>query len=250
MKILLVEDEKLVADSIISQLNDLGYSSVAHMDNSVSAQDYYTNHDIDLLIMDIGLAGSPIDGIELASQLMKICKTPLIFLSSYSDEHTLQRVQHVVHSSYLVKPCSSRQLFVSIEGAMSTHYDPSGATQLGKTNHQLYQGDAHFYVKKNTHYEKVSINDVVYVSSTRGGVVIHTVFGKYMLTASLASFERQLKHPSLLRLHKSYVVNKNHVVAIGDKEVIIILEGKEVVLPCGTTYIKDFRRSFFKLKSD
>lgn len=251
MEILLVEDEKLIADEIIAQLQDLGYEEITHRPDSKTARAYFEHHVVDLLIMDIGLAGSAVDGVELAGQLMEHRQTPLIFLSAYSDERTLRRAQTVKHDSYLVKPCSTRQLFVSIEDAMSSHYLCREETSLDSlSNHPYYRDQGHFFVKKNTHYEKVSIADVLWISSTRGGVVIHSTKGKYMLTASLASFSRQLGHASLLRIHKSHIINKNHVFAIGEKEVKIKSDGGEVTLNCGATYLADFRKHFFKLKSD
>lgn len=246
MKVLLVEDEKIIADEILVQLHDLGYTDVVHRQGSTDAMQDYRDHEVDLVIMDIGLADSPIDGIELSIQMLEERPCPLIFLSAYSDGHTLRRVQAVEHDSYLVKPCSTRQLFVSIEEAMRRHY----STQPPSTEVPLYTDPAHFFIKKNTHYEKVSIADVLWISATRGGILIHTTHGKYILTASLSSIERQLGHPSLLRIHKSHIINKQHVMAIGEKEAKIIHGSSEVILACGTTYLTDFRKHFFKLKSD
>ncbi|MEZ4911867.1 MAG: response regulator transcription factor [Saprospiraceae bacterium] len=251
MHILIVEDDHMIAGELRNQLTELGYHHLTTRHNANDVLQNYYPDAADFVIMDIGLSGSHMDGISLAHKLLQIKKVPLIFLSAFSDEHTLSRAKEVTHMAYLVKPCSTRQLFVSIENALNSFYT------YKPTNHSiqepscpLFSGQNHFYAKKNSHYERVNIDDILWIESTRGGIYIHSIFGKYMITTTLASFERQVQHRNLIRIHKSHIINKNRVTAINDKEVIIEHKDIPAALPCGGSYINEFKDHFLKLKSD
>ena len=118
MKILIAEDEKLIADQLIGQLNDIGYSAIELVSNSTDAILSFNKTEPDLVILDIGLRDSKLDGIDLSKKLQTIRPFPCIFLSGFSDDATLSRVKSVPHSDFLVKPCSTRQLYVSIDRAI------------------------------------------------------------------------------------------------------------------------------------
>lgn len=251
MHILLVEDDRIIAQKIYEQLSELGYSSITTRYSASEVLSSFRIDNPDFIIMDIGLKDSHLDGIGLAKQLLEIDNVPLIFLSAFSDETTLSRAKEVGHMAYLVKPCSTRQLFVSIENALSNFYKfVPGNLSYQEPTCPLFSGKNHFFAKKNSHYERINIDDILWVESTRGGIYIHTVHGKYMVTTTLASFERQILHRSLLRIHKSHIINKNRVTAINDKEVIIVYKEIHAALPCGGSYIHEFKDHFLKLKSD
>ncbi|MFM2392783.1 MAG: hypothetical protein RLZZ546_765, partial [Bacteroidota bacterium] len=195
MNILLVEDDLVIAKGIYEQLRELGYHNITIRQHSSEVVANIVQDNPDFIIMDIGLSGSNMDGISLAKVLLENKSLPIIFLSAFSDEHTLQRAKEVNHMAYLVKPCSTRQLFVSIENALGSFYKYVPVTQPYQgPSCSLFSGQNHFFAKKNSHYERVNIDDILWVESTRGGIYIHTIFGKYMVTATLASFERQVQH--------------------------------------------------------
>ena len=251
MQILLVEDDRIIANQIKSQLDELGYTKITFLSTSEEVMVQLKTIAPDLVIMDIGLSGSNMDGISLAKKVLETKQIPIIFLSSFSDEHTLQRAKEVEHMAYLVKPCSTRQLFVSIENALSSfHSNQSIGISYQEPSCPLHSGQTHFFAKKNSHYERVNIDDILWVESTRGGIYIHTIYGRYMVTATLASFERQIQHRDLLRIHKSHIINKNRVTAINDREVTIEYKDIRATLACGGSHINEFRDQFYKLKSD
>jgi DNA-binding LytR/AlgR family response regulator len=259
MKILLVEDELLIANDIKSQLESLGYVDIHLAHNSKDALVAFEEIIPDFIIMDIGLKGSKEDGIALAERLSEDRIFPLIFLSSYSDQQTLDRTKNVPNSTYLVKPCSARQLFVSIDLALENFIPEELPIDQEKPNSDyqsprcpLFAVEDHFFMKGSRNsYTKVIVRDIQWVESVRGGIEINYADNqKLMLTASLNSFIQQFSHPDLIRIHRSYIINKRKVVNIKEKSFEIQLNKKCKTLPCSSTYWKTLNQTFLKLKSD
>jgi len=250
LKILVVEDEQLVADQLVIQLSDIGYTQVEIAKNSSQAEKIFQDFSPDFLIVDIGLQNSPKDGIELSSSLLTHHPRPCIFLSGFSDDVTLSRVKAVPHSNYLIKPCSTRQLYVSIDRAVDEftyHKDKENIPRFF-VNPQ----EDHFYIKaSNNAYEKVIVADLQWVESVRGGVELNIKSGKnYMLTASLNSFLLQFQHTALIRVHRSYVINKAQVHSIKDRSFIIKRKNENKLIPCSQSYWNEIKYQFKTLRSD
>lgn len=251
MKILIAEDEKLIADQLIGQLNDIGYSAIELVSNSTDAILCFNKTEPDLVILDIGLRDSKLDGIELSKKLQAIRPFPCIFLSGFSDEVTLSRVKSVAHSDFLIKPCSTRQLYVSIDRAIDNFAENKSITNQLSGCHYIPTNDSFFVRGTNGAYEKVTMKTLQWIESVRGGCEIYVESGKhYMLTASLNSFLLQFQHPSLLRVHRSYVVNRDKVIAHKDKSLIFDINGTTKIIPCSQAYWTEIKNQFKTLKSD
>lgn len=248
MKFLIIEDELVVAEQIEAQLTDLGYEQVTHASNSIQAESTFVEITPDFLIIDIGLKDSPVDGVALCQRLHDIRQTPSIFLSGYSDDATLAKVKSVPYSNFLVKPCSTRQLYVSIDQAID---------QISKEKNaipQCRQGilNDHFFIKANGNiYEKVWIKDLSWVESVRGGVQLFLKSGKsYVLTASLNSFLLQFQHPDLIRVHRSFLINSSLVTGIKDRSFMLEFKNFKKEVPSSQSYWNDIKSRFKVLRSD
>lgn len=116
-KILIVEDESIVAKDIQLTLQKLGYEVPAPVSSGEEALKIIANNDLDLILMDIVLKGE-IDGIETAKQAWVRFKKPVIFLTSYSDEKIIERAKQTEPFGYLIKPFEERELKRAIEMAL------------------------------------------------------------------------------------------------------------------------------------
>jgi len=254
MKILLIEDEILMADELKEQLLTIGYSDVIHCINEKEAIEQFSLSRPDLLIVDIGLKGSDLDGIDLAIKLHKIQSVPTIFLSAFSDQSTLERIKSVEFANYLVKPSSTRQLFVSIDLAISSYANNSNLNNninLESPSCPLYARHDHFFIKGVTQaYEKVDVNSVIWIEAVRGGVNVVTNKKNYMLTASLSSFTEQFVHADLVRVHRSYIINVKKIQSLKEREFILNYNKSTESIPCSKPYWKNVKNQFLKLKSD
>ena len=130
-KILVVEDEAIVAADIAASLEEMGYDLASVAYTGEDAVRLVEAEKPDLVLMDIML-GSGINGIEAAEAMKKKGNVPVIFITAYSDEDILNKAKLTEPSSYIVKPISSRDLRISIEMALYRHKMESEREQILK----------------------------------------------------------------------------------------------------------------------
>ena len=116
-KITIVEDERIVAADLEEKLSAMGYDVCAIAYSGEHAVSMVEREHPDLVLMDIKLEGS-IDGIEAANLIKKRFNVPVIYLTAFSDEQTLQRAKVAEPFGNLVKPIQLRELRSNIEMAL------------------------------------------------------------------------------------------------------------------------------------
>lgn len=119
-KILIVEDENIVAFNIQNRLEGLGYTVTAVISSGEAALQNVEQDRPDLVLMDIKLKG-PIDGIQTAEQIHRQFKIPVVYLTAYADEETLNRAKITEPYGYILKPFEARDLVTTIEMALYKH---------------------------------------------------------------------------------------------------------------------------------
>jgi PAS domain S-box-containing protein len=120
-KILLVEDEALIADDEARRLEDEGYV-VSAVGTGERAVEFIRSHAgmVDLILMDINLGGG-IDGTQAAREILKENDIPILFLSVYTDRETVERTEKVSSYGYVVKTSGIAVLSASIRMAINLH---------------------------------------------------------------------------------------------------------------------------------
>jgi CheY-like chemotaxis protein len=118
VRILIVEDEGIVALDLRNQLQAAGYSVVAIAKSGEAAVEQANLTDPDLIMMDIHLKGE-MDGIEAASLIVGRLSIPVIFVSALANKDTMARVKVIKHAGYVVKPFSREKLQQAIDDALA-----------------------------------------------------------------------------------------------------------------------------------
>lgn len=119
-KVMIVEDESIVAMDIKHRLHALGYTVPAIATTGEEALQKAKETKPDLILMDIMLKGK-MDGIELAKQIRSRLEIPVVYLTAYSDADTLQRAKVTEPFGYLLKPFEEKELHTTIEMALYKH---------------------------------------------------------------------------------------------------------------------------------
>jgi two-component system cell cycle sensor histidine kinase/response regulator CckA len=119
-KVLVVEDEAIVARDIQVALEGLGYDVPAVAYSGDEAIEKAEQTHPDLALMDIVLPGS-IDGIEAAEQIWSRFDIPVVFVTAYADDETLRRTKATELCGYILKPFEDRELHVNIQMALFKH---------------------------------------------------------------------------------------------------------------------------------
>ncbi|WP_298378967.1 EAL domain-containing protein [Azospirillum sp.] len=116
-RVLVVEDERIVALHLQQRLKTLGYDLASPAASGAQALERVRRERPDIVLMDIHIEGS-MDGIETASEIHKEFHTPIIYLTAYSEAATLERARGTKPYGYLVKPFSERELHATIQMAL------------------------------------------------------------------------------------------------------------------------------------
>ncbi len=125
-KILVVEDENIVALEIKKRLQKLGYIVPSVASTGEDAISKVEGILPDLVLMDIMLKGE-IDGIDAAGEIRKRFNIPVVYLTAYSDEETLQRAKLTEPYGYILKPFEENDLRTTIEIALYRHQILNGS---------------------------------------------------------------------------------------------------------------------------
>jgi len=120
IKILIAEDEMIVARDIKNVLQTLGYHTVAIVTTGTEAIRKTNEMHPDLILMDIKLKGK-MDGIEAAKRIQKNNNIPVIYLSAYTNKQILTRAKQTEPFGYIVKPYEERALHANIQMALYKH---------------------------------------------------------------------------------------------------------------------------------
>ena len=119
-RILIVEDEAIVARDIAQQLTLLGYEPVAQTPRGEQALVLAEQLRPDLVLMDIQLAGE-MDGIAAAQAIRERLAIPVVFLTAFVGDETLERAKVTEPFGYIIKPFHDRELRTVIEMALYKH---------------------------------------------------------------------------------------------------------------------------------
>jgi PAS domain S-box-containing protein len=116
-KILIVEDEAVVAAELESILTRLGYSVAGIADTGADAINLAASKNAELILMDIRIFG-PMDGVQTADVIRRKLRKPVVFLTSHADPQTLARAGATEPFGYIVKPFEERDLHATVEVAL------------------------------------------------------------------------------------------------------------------------------------
>lgn len=119
-RILIVEDENIVAKDLENRLKSLGYGVVGLTSSGEGAIEETKKLRPDLVLMDIRLKGR-VDGIGAAKKIYDDFSTPVVYLTAYADEETLKRAKATAPYGYILKPFEDKELRANIETALYKH---------------------------------------------------------------------------------------------------------------------------------
>ena len=119
-RILVVEDERIVALDLAATLNELGYTVAASVGSGEAAIEQAIRLRPNLVLMDIRLTGK-MDGIQAAQVIKTELDVPVIYLTAHSDDPTLARAKNTGPFGYIVKPFKAADLHCAIEIALHKH---------------------------------------------------------------------------------------------------------------------------------
>jgi CheY-like chemotaxis protein len=117
---LIVEDEVLIAEELKERLALLGFSVIASVGSAEEGIAIATRERPDLILMDIRLKGEK-DGVQATEEIHQQFDVPVVYLTAYSDQMTVNRAKGTQYDGFILKPFRARELQSTIEIAMQRH---------------------------------------------------------------------------------------------------------------------------------
>lgn len=233
VKVMVVEDELVIAMNICDLLEELGYEVTEPITNYDDAKTCLKEEKPDIVLLDIQIAGDK-TGIDIANHIRSNYDIPFIYLTSNSDKRTLDEAKLTQPSSYLVKPFNQDDLYTSLEVALYNYRDQK--SPQAKTD-DIFINDAIFVKNKNM-FHKVRFTDIVYLKSEHVYIELYTVNNKkHLIRGSISNFIERLPK-QFFRTHRSYAVNLDYLDAINSIHVVI----NNIEIPIGKMFRNDLMK--------
>ncbi len=215
LRILIVEDEFIIANNLKMMLEDLGYYPFEPVMNLEEAAEVLKNNNVDLAILDINLNNKH-EGIDVARMINEKFQIPFIYLTSNADKETIHQAKQTNPRTYLIKPFVAEDIYAAIEIAAT-----SGQPLICEDQTLSILSDS-IFIKLGNKYYKVDIRDITYFEADGKMMNIHTnLEQKFPIRISLESLYSQLKDFGFMRIHRGFCINTNHLAVINSEFVIV-----------------------------
>jgi len=231
-KCLIIDDEKLarrLIENHLMQLDD--FELVASCSSAIKASKILREETIDLLFLDIEMP--VLKGTDFFKNLLH--KPKVIFTTAYRDYAIEGFELNAV--DYILKPITFQRFFNAIE-KFRTLQRSSVITPI--TVPASESKDAFIYIRKDRKQIKVHLESILYIESLKDYIKIHLVRENHVTKSSISSFETKLDQ-RFVRVHRSYIINKDKVTAYTKNDIEI----GQIEIPIGENFRENIS-AFFK----
>ncbi|KXG43879.1 LytTR family transcriptional regulator DNA-binding domain-containing protein [Tepidibacillus infernus] len=215
IKVLIVDDESLARDELrylLSQEDEI--EVVGEAENGEEALTKIFNLNPDIVFLDIQMP--KVDGLTVARTLLDLKKKPFIIFATAYDQHAIHAFE-VNAIDYLLKPFDEDRVMKTIEKIKEKLNHPNQEVffkwleQLREGSNQQSKHTSKLAVQLEERVLLIDPNDIVYAFREGRGVLIKTFAETYTTKYTLQVLEEKLKNFSFFRVHRSYLVNLNHI---------------------------------------
>lgn len=218
MKILIVEDDVLIAEHLIQIVQDFGYSECKIVHTKKHFFDILELFQPTLVFVDIQMEETT-TGIEIA-QFLKQEKTILFaFISAQSDPKMMDLAIQANPIGYIIKPFKEAEIY--------------GLIQIAKQKSKI----EFLHLKDNYEILQIPILDITYIKSENNYVEIIGKSKKWLVRNTLQNIINLLPKTDFLQIHRSYVVNRKHIIKVSNKELFI----GEVTIPISRSHAEKLK---------
>lgn len=221
IKILIVEDEMIIAANISLQLSTLGYEVTGIIPRGEEALITIKQNQPDILLMDITLKGA-LDGIQTVQIMQNDYDIPVIYLTANADDANFNRAKETNPYAFISKPFKKLDLQRAIELTVSRI---KADNDLEKPS--TYEKLAPFilsnciFVRHHDKMVKVDIKDILYIEAERNYCRIYSKEKEYLLVMTLKDMDEKLPQRHFIRVHRSFIVNLSQIDEVATSHIVI-----------------------------
>jgi len=217
---IIIEDEPIAQGKIKNYISRSPYLNlVSTFESGIEALGFLKSTKADLIFLDIHM--DDLSGIQLLESVKIECE---VVITTAYDEYALKGFDLNV-TDYLLKPFTQSRFNQAIEKVQSN---------LEKKRLLLVK--PYVFVKIEHRFEKIFLNEIVFIEGMRDYRRIHTVGKKIMTLQTFKDFEQEIPQSLICRVHKSFMVSLDKIESVERDQIKI----KNVVIPISETYRKNF----------
>jgi len=217
LQCIVVDDEPIARDIVISYINQVPYLKLASSCNDAfEAMEIVKERNIDLMFLDINMPR--LSGL---SMLRTLKTAPDVIITTAYSEYALEGFELSV-TDYLLKPFSFERFVQATEKVIKKRHEPIAISNIPS------ETDNYIFIKSDKKQIKIDINEIRFIESYGNYVNIYTSNEKVITKQTLSDFEKQLPLNAFIRIHKSYIVSYSHIkymegnlISIGEKKLPI-----------------------------
>lgn len=230
LNVLIVDDEPLALDVLetyISQMSELRL--VKRCSNALEANEALKSNDIDLMFLDIQMP--QLTGIDFVKTLSN---PPMIVFTTAYPNYAIQGFD-LNALDYLLKPISLERFMKAVNKALD-QAELSNMEQAQGNAPAVNDGLDFFFVKADKKLVKVNFDDIIYIEGLKDYVIIRLLTGRVITLQTMKNLEDRLPKHLFRRIHRSFIVAMDKVMAIEGNMVEVMEKDKPKLLPIGKNY--------------
>lgn len=228
-RILIVEDDMIIAANISLQLTKLGYEVTGIVPRGEEAITHVKENAPDILLLDINLKGK-LNGIDTAKAIQQFCNTPVIYITANNDEATFTKAKATHPLAFISKPVNTLELRRSIELVIEQIKEKPESKNDDSTQIEILND--RIFVRHRGKMIKLLLADILYIEAERNYCTIVTAERNYTLAVTLKSIEENLPAIRFVRVHRSYLINISKLDTVAEDH----LEINKKAIPLGKSY--------------
>jgi two-component system LytT family response regulator len=230
---IIIDDEPTARFGLEEDLREIDFLKIqGTASNAFEALEMIKNYSPELIFLDIEMPG--LSGLDFL-RLIKV--NPMVILTTAYPEYALDGYELGV-VDYLLKPIAFERLRLACDKAFQLY---------SYRNQQLVIGPPpeYFFVKCNGKMEKIDLAEILYIEAANNYIFIHTKAKRFMSYHTLKGIDDQLPKNKFVRVHKSYIVSKDHIQQIDKNEIVI----NQLRIPLSKNFKNNFQKDFVATKS-
>lgn len=216
-KILIVEDEMIIAANISMQLKNLGYQVIATIPRGEEVLPSIENNLPDVILMDINLKGD-LDGIDVVHAIQKKYTIPVIYLTANADEVSFNRAKQTNPYAFISKPFKKIDLQYALELTVQRMKEEE---EIAPIENDTFVLSDSIFIRSSDKMVKVIIKNVLYIEAERNYCKIHCKEKELLIVSTLKELDEKLPNKNFMRIHRSFIVNIAHIDEIATSHVVI-----------------------------
>tara|TARA_R110000868_G_scaffold136776_1_gene349837 strand:- start:5381 stop:6106 length:726 start_codon:yes stop_codon:yes gene_type:complete len=235
IKCLIIDDEPLAISVIENHLKDFDHIEIVEtFNNPLKAYRILEQEKIDLIFLDINMP--QMSGFTFIENLSY--KPLIVFTTAYREYAVKSFELNIL--DYLVKPIPFDRFLKTLNKVYQQVY-----VSNTKADASLQQ-EPHIFLKVNKKLLKTNLNDILYIESLKDYIKVITTLGDYVVHKSLTAITEELPQSNFMRIHRSYTISINKVIALEGNTVEI----SNRKIPIGRNYTKQTKERIFNINDD